>query len=305
MVPDILNATPGEDAPPDSEPKPEAHTEIEQTSALLNLPIEIFQRITWHMDIGTFFISLLTCKFFLAAAQSRPNLHRHIGCLPGLKLGFDSITTPDLLLQFRRRAAESGCAAGVLSNLTLYGPASRIPLSTTVFSPACPGRPGIVPQLATVDEDGAIQIYDLSKNHIRHKAELQINPTEDDNGRRIEIQKMAFSPENQDLAVLYRSYITTCHFECRKQAEVSDIGDPTYRLVTFRRLHGKSKNNFYLSSLQGTRNINVSTDDTPVGLALASNGYACISWKQHSKQNETEVLLIGQHNKYMEANSYG
>ena len=305
MVPDILNATPEEDAPPDSEPKAEAHTGIQQTSALLNLPIEIFQTITWHMDIGTFFISLLTCKFFLAAAQSRPNLHRHIGSLPGLKLGFDSITTPDLLLQFRRRAAESGCAAGVLSDLTLYGPASRIPLSKTVFSPACPGQPGTVPQLATVDEDGAIQIYDLGKHHIRHKAELQIKPTEDNNGRRIEIQKMAFSPESQDLAVLYRSYITTCHFECRKQTEFSDPGEPTYRLVTFRRLHAKTKKYFYSSSQQGTRNINVSNDDTPVGLALASNGYACIAWKQHAKQNETKVLLIGQHNKYMATNSYG
>ena len=305
MVPDVLNATLQEDAPPDSEPKPEAHTEIQQTSALLKLPIEIFQTITWHMDIGTFFISLLTCKFFLAAAQSRPNLHRHIGSLPGLRLGFDSITTPDLLLQFRRRAAESGRAAGVLSDLTLYGPASRIPLSNTVFSPACPGQPGTVHQLATVDEDGAIQIYDLGKHHIRHKAELQIKPTEDDNGRRIEIQKMAFSPESQDLAVLYRSYITTCHFECRKQAEFSDLGDPTYRLVTFHRLRAKTEKYFYSSSQQGTRNINVSNDDTPVGLALASNGYACISWKQHAKQNETKVLLIGRNKKVTEACSYG
>lgn len=307
MVPGILNATPQEDAPPDSEPEPEADSEIQQTSALLKLPIEVFQTITWHMDVGTFFISLLTCKYFLAAAQSRPNLHRHIGSLPGLKLGFDSITTPDLLLHFRRRAAESGCAAGVLSDLTLYGPASSIPLSNAVFSPACPGQPETVPQLATAHEGGAIQIYDLGKHHIRRKAELQIAPTEDDNGCccRIEIQKMAFSSESQDLAVLYRSYNTTCHFESRKQAEFSDIGDPTYRLVTFHRLYAKTKKYFYSSSQQETRNISLSNDDTPVGLALASNGNACISWKQRAKYNETKVLLIGRNEKMMEACSYG
>ena len=306
MVPDILNTTPQEDAPPDSEPKPEAPTKIQQTSTLLKLPLEVFQTITWHMDIGTFFISLLTCKFFLAAAQSRPNLHRHIGSLPGLKLGFDSITTSDLLLQFRRRAAESGCAAGVLSDLTLYAPASRIPLSNAVFSPACPGQPGTVAQLATVHEGGAIQIYDLGRHHVRHKAELQIEPTEDENGCRIEIHKMAFSPESQDLAVLYRSYkYTMSSFESRKPPEFFDLGDPTYKLVTFHRLHAKTKKYFYSSSQQETRDINNHNDDMPVGLALASNGNACISWKQPAKQNETKILLIGRDEKMMEACSHG
>ena len=303
MVSDIPDNIPQGDAPPDSEP--DADTETQQTSALLKLPIEVFQTITWHMDVGTFFISLLTCKFFLAAAQSRPNLHRHIGSLPGLKLGFDSITTPDLLLQFRKRAAESGCAAGVLSDLTLYGPASRIPLSNAVFSPACPGQRGTVPQLATVHEGGAIQIYDLGKHHIRHKVELQIEPTDDDSGCRIEIQKLAFSPESQDLAVLYRSYNATCNFECRKQAETFDVGSPTYRLVTFHRLHAKTKKYFYSSTQQETRNVSVNSDDTPVGLALATNGNACISWKQRGKYNETKILLIGRNEKMMEACSYG
>lgn len=311
MVPDIRNATPQEDAPPDSEPRPEAHVKIQQTSALLKLPIEVFQTITWHMDVGTFFISLLTCKFFLAAAQSRPNLHRHFGSLPGLKLGFDSITTPNLLLQFRRRAAESGCAAGVLSDLTLYAPASRIPLSNAVFSPTCPSQPGTVAQLATVHEGGALQIYDLGKHHVRHKAELHIEPvhiepTEDENGCRIEILKMAFSPESQDLAVLYRSYnYTMSSYESRKPPEFFELGDPIYRLVTFHRLHAKTKKYFYSSSQQETRNIYGHSDGTPVGLALASNGNACISWKQPAKYNETKILLIGRDEKMMEACSHG
>ena len=306
MVPDIRNATPQEDAPPDSEPKPEAHTKIQQNSALLKLPIEVFQTITWHMDVGTFFISLLTCKFFLAAAQSKPNLHRHISRLPGLKLGFDSITTPDLLLQFRRRAAESGCAAGVLSDLTLYAPASRIPLSNAVFSPTCPSQPGTVAQLATAHEGGAIQIYELRKHHVRHKAELQIEPREDENGYRIEILKMAFSPESQDLAVLYRSdKYTWSPYDIRKPAEFFGIDDPIYRLVTFHRLHAKTKKYFYSSSQQETRDINDHNDDTPVGLALASNGKACISWKQPKKRNETKILLVGRDEKMMEACSHG
>ena len=306
MVPDILTATPQEDAPPAYEPKPEARTKIQQTSALLRLPIEVFQIITWHMDIGTFFISLLTCKFFLAAAQSRPNLHRHIGSLPGLKLGFDSITTPDLLLQFRRRAAESGCAAGVLSDLILYAPASRIPLSNAVFSPTCPSQPETVAQLATIHEGGAIQIYDLGKHHVRHKAELRIEPRDYENGCRMDILKMAFSPESRDLAVLYRSYkYTTSPFKSRKLPEFSDLGDPTYRLVTFHRLHARTKQYFYSSTQQETRDIDNRNDDTPVGLALASNGLACITWKQTAKHYKTKILLIGRNEETMEACSYG
>jgi len=104
-------------------------------SRLLTLPTEIFQTITWHMDAGTFFTSLLTCRQFFIAARSTPLLLRHIHNLPGLRLGLDELCTEDLLDQFSIRAVESGCGVGVLADVTKYAPTSKIPMSNAVFSP--------------------------------------------------------------------------------------------------------------------------------------------------------------------------
>ena len=133
MVPDIAEDIPPEDASlAHVEKESEATTKVQQDSTLLNLPIEVFQAIIWHMDVGTFFASLLTCKHFYAAAQSRRHLFHHINSMPGLRLGLEDLTNSDLLLRFRQRASESGCAAGVLSDITKFSSASQTPLSHAV-----------------------------------------------------------------------------------------------------------------------------------------------------------------------------
>ena len=293
MIPNVPDTTTQENAPSVTGSDTEALAEVQQDSTLLKLPIEVFQTITWHMDAGTFFTSLHTCKFFFSNAKSKPNLFHQINSMPGLKLGLDELTPTELLLQFRRRAAESGCAAGVLADVALYAPASRIPLSNAVFSHATPSQRGTVAQVATIHEGGVIQIYDLGRYNVRHKTELHIQRPEDENDSPIDILKMAFSPESRDLAALYRYH-----------NEKIGSSKSFYRLVTFHRLSAKTKRYFYSSSQQETRDLDYHIE-APVGLALASDGNACIVWKHPACQLYTKILLIRRDEKLMEACSYG
>lgn len=123
--------------------------EIPQSSTMLNLPLEVFQTITYHMDVATFYASLLTCKHFLHAAESRRNLLHHLYRIPGLKLGLEDQPTPSLLMQFRKRAAESACAAGVLADVTVYEQTGRRSLSCAAFSPANRSKKNSQPFIAT------------------------------------------------------------------------------------------------------------------------------------------------------------
>ena len=304
MRPESLGNAPSDLAPPNKVNG--LGMAIDQESALLDLPLEVFQTITWHMDVGTFFTSLLTCKHFLAAGQSRRNIFKHLNKLPGLRLGLDDLTTPDLLLLFRKRAAESGCAA-VLADITRYRPAPRTTVSNAVFSPANLSQPGSLAQLATIHGDGILRIYDLAKHHVRLKAELHIRP-EDENDSRIQILKISFSPSSRDLAALYR------HRASSGSSLVSPFIDnfspftprhQIYKLVTFHRLHAETKNFFYSSHQQESRVIAISEDEEPVGLALASSGNACIAWRNPNRRERTLVWLIGRDEKQMDACSYG
>ena len=86
------------------------------------------------MDAATFFTSLLTCHHFLTSALNRRNLLRHINNLPGIKLGLEEQHTPQLLREFRRRAAESGVGAGVLAGRCIWEKGRGRSLGTAVFA---------------------------------------------------------------------------------------------------------------------------------------------------------------------------
>lgn len=190
--------TPKHFSPRDAPPQAETRVQVYQESALLKLPTEVFQTITWHMDVGTYFSSLLTCKQFYEAAKSRHSIFRQLNRIPGLKLGLSDLSTPDLLLQLRRRASESGCAALVLANVTIYAQQPGKVLSNAVLSLAEPSEPnGSLAQLVTTHGNGTLQIYDITRHHIRQKVELQIRPIEED--CTMEIIKMAISPVSLDL----------------------------------------------------------------------------------------------------------
>ncbi|KAL6718316.1 hypothetical protein ACLMJK_004405 [Lecanora helva] len=287
MGPETENLTADE-----NEQKSDSGMEIVQDSALLSLPPEVLQTITRHMDASTFFVSLLTCKHLFKAADCRPNVIKHLYNLPGLRLGLDEISTTDLLLHFRKRAAESGCAAGALADIALYGQTSRTSLRNAAFSPANPANPGTQAQLATVHDGGIIHVYDLGKHQVRLKAELHIRP-EDGDDRRMQVARMAFAPGSRDLAVLYRHV-----------PSIQSSSMEVYKLVTFHHLAARTKGSFYDSHQQETKDLKVLTAEVPVGLALANNGYACIAWKNQILQHTSNITLIGRDEKLMEACNY-
>ena len=277
--------------------RPEVRSEVTQNSAFLRLPNELSQIISKHMDVGTFFASLLTSKRFLEVALSKPLLLHHLNRIPGLTLGLTDLPTPDLLVLFRKRAAQSGCAAGVLANVTKY--AHQRGLSNAVFIPSDPSQPGHVAQLVTIQWDGVLQIYDLAADYVRRRVELHIRPEGVRPSTRFEIIKVTFSPASRDLAVLYRQReYSQNRLPFPKRTALTQETE-IYRLVTFHRCFAETLGYFYDSSLQETRDIIESEDQTPVGLALASNGNACISWRGTSRHKTSKVCLIRRNEKIM------
>ena len=276
---------------------PETRLEVTQESALLRLPNELLQIIAKHMDAGTFFASLLTSKRFLEVALSRSLLFHHLNRIPGLSLGLRDLPASALLFLFRKRAAQSGCAAGVLANVTMY--AHQPGMSNATFIPSDPSQPGNVAQLVTIQWDGVLHIYDLAENSVRRRFELHIRPEGDCSNTRFEVLKVSFSSSSRDVAVLYR------------QREPSQIASPNpkriasarepelYRLVTFYRCFAKNLGYFYDSFLQETRDIQEPEDQIPVGLALASNGNACIAWKSTCRLSKTKMCLVRRNEKIM------
>ena len=137
-VPPTPSSPPGCETAPDFDMQyddPMVDCSIQPNSRLLRLPIEIFQTITWYLDAGTFFSSLLTCKRFLDAAMSKTLLLHHIQNIPGLRLGLEELETTELFEKFSMRAAESSCGANVLADVTRYAPTSKTPVTNAVFSP--------------------------------------------------------------------------------------------------------------------------------------------------------------------------
>ncbi|KAG8530078.1 uncharacterized protein KY384_005560 [Bacidia gigantensis] len=276
---------------------------------ILQLPTEVFQIIQRHMDIGTFFISLLTCKSFLNAAFSKPLLSYHLRQLPGLGLGLEHLDEKDLLHIVRTRAGQSGHAAGVLANVTSYDADLGCMTAKAAFTWHDPARPcSKHSYLAIPNMSGIIQIYELSKHPVRRREELQIHH-EDCNPGRISILKVAFAAGSKDLAVLCTQ--ETCLDEhhsafAKRLHEGAASCSLQYKLVVFHRCYAKQKGHFFSSAIQETRDIEFPRGASPVGLALAQNGTACILWHgKHPKGKKKEMVwIIHRHDKLMEVNSH-
>lgn len=272
---------------------------------LLNLPPEVLQIILWHMDPGTLFISLFTCKQIFDAAKAKNVLLHQIGSIPGLRLGLgENVRNPELLTEFRHRAAKTLLGVGVLADVAKYAHGSNlINVRQCVLSPGASGAPA---QLATVyQHHPVVNIYELAADHIRLKAELRTELSRSYGGGscNVEVLKVAFSA-NRDLAVLYRY---TLHSEKASPFvdEAAAKAKRTLKLVTFHHCHAATKGWFYTSNVQDTRDISYRQGSYPVGLALAINGNACIAWKSPGDNNTTEVCLYGRDAKLMDACSYG
>lgn len=289
MVPEgveIIDLTSSDSPQATTGSKPKA--KIVQQSALLSLPLEVLQTITWHMDAGTFLVSLLTCKQMLKAAKCRPNISRHLHTIPGLRLGLEDLPTKDLLLQFRQRAAELGCAAGVLADVSIFSQSGLTSLSNAAFSSPNSSRCNVHSQgyahLATALDGGIVHVYQLRPQRGGLKKELHVLDG-------VEVSKMAFCRTGFDLAVLYHASAS------------ADNG--LYKLVTFKHSEAFSSSCGYPSHLQETRDIRVSDVEIPVGLALASNGHACIAWKNLAKGNSVKIMLVERDQKLMLDCSHG
>lgn len=265
---------------------------------LLHLPAEILQTIAWHMDPGSFFVSLLTCKTIYDTAQYKRNLLRHLNSIPGLRLGLEDLTTPELFLRFRKRAAASLCGAGILADVTKYALVDSVnSISKAVFSSGTPA------QLATVHESAMVNIYELTADHVRLKAELHIQSREDMGDREIEVLKIAFSSQ-RDLAVLYGHKKTPKQVSPFVDEEVTQT-KRTLKLVTFHYCHSGMRGHFYSTEEQETTDISQTLGFEPAGLALASNGNFCISWTTSDIDKHPEVWLCGRDKKLMAALQYG
>lgn len=267
------------------------------TSPFLLLPVELLQNIQRHMTVASFYISLLTCKGFLHAALSKPVLLKHIREIPGLDLGLEALSTGELLDEFKKRANESGYAARITAHKMTFAVKPGCMISKAVFSSHEHTSTRFKQvTLAVPFASGSIQLYELVDpiGRITRWEELHIR-LEDGNTARVEILKMAFAPGSRDLAVLYRQEDPAVHCENRRVKENKygcHVDYTMYKLVVFQRLHTKSKGYFYSSLEQETRDIPYRTGPEPLGLALASDGTACVSWHTGGPNRTPLVWLI-------------
>ena len=273
---------------------------------ILRLPTEIFNLIQWRMNAVTFFVSLLTCRYFLKAAASRPLVLHHLHTLPGLRLGLDDLDADQLLTEFRRRAAVGGYAAGVLANTKVFGPTPGSLMSRSVFTSHEVTYPrSTQTTLAVPHRNGFVQLYNLTQDSVHKEDELHL-PLEQRTQDEMDILKVAFAPQTRDLAVLCRpadsSPCVPQFTDSFPRAHKPDL--VIYKLILFHRLHSKRRGHYYFSFKNETRDVPIDSA-IPASLAISSDGTACIAWKHHDNNVTWKPWLIFRNDKLMRSCSYG
>ena len=257
---------------------------------LFDLPFEILRMIALQLDVATFYIWPLTCKKLLTVAKDRQTIFHHLQHLPGLREGFETMSTPLLWGQFRKRAAESLCGAGVLADIKSYtasytyrcnSGSSRYKVSKPVFSFALPAM------IAMADDLGIIRVFILDDRGIRLIAELHPPSVKLRDSFAAVVLKMAFS-NNNDLAVLYK------HLEQTK--EVSPFyhrtkPGPLMVVIYWRRLspHGDIS---YLVPEYEPAEIPGFEETECISLAVAPNGNLCLGWLDLNLDGRTHFWFV-------------
>ena len=304
-----------------------------ERSSLLSLPAEVVEIIMGHLDPAAFYVSSLTCTHLHSAAKnSRRNIAYHFDKLPGIRRpAHQLLHTDDLFFVFCQRVVDSFCAAGVLADAKLFIPThhpsqpdvsisqtvrkSNVPatkisgvegihnnkMSKAVFSLESAGPPRV---LARVDENENISMYVLADEGVTLIAQLRDMLPDALDRSDLVVVKMAFSL-NRDLAVLYKP---------RNRVErTTQLVSPfveafppiaTMRLVTFKCEDVAGQGFSYSSSSQETRDLDFVMADA-VGLAIAPNGIACISWNPPLRTIRTEFWLVGRNAAKMRTSKYG
>lgn len=303
-------------------------------SSLLGLPAEVIQMIMRHLDPAAFYVLSLTCTHLHSTAKiSRRNIAYHFDNLPGIRppVPTDQLNTKNLFFVFCQRVKDSFCAAGLLADTKLFipthhpsqpdllmsqtvrqpnVPATKISgvegihrnsMSKAVFSLESAGPPRV---LARVDENENISIYALADERVTLIAQLRDMLPDALDISDLVVVKMAFSL-NRDLAVLYkpRTHVKrTTELVSPFVKAIPPI--VTMRLVTFKCEDVAGQGYSYSSSSQETRELDFVMADA-VGLAIAPNGNACISWDFPHKTIRTEFWLVGRNAAKMRRNKYG
>ncbi len=285
---------------------------------ILDLPIEILQLIAWHMDVATFYTSLLTCKKFMDAATARATILHHLENLPGLRIGLEDRPTVELLLMFRQRAAQTLIGAGVLADVKSYTSTRRgweperstaqgtqprrdihkrikyvdatagrprYKISKPVFSSASPAH------IAMADDRAIVRVFRLDDRHVRLVSELHppsLNPGEECD---VAVVKMAFS-SNHDLAVVYRAMNQT------EDPQVS----PFYRIhehipltiINFQHSLSPTGEFYYSVNDDNTMEIPSPLGSDCVACAVSPTGTVCLWVQRNNSIAISEVWLITQ-----------
>ena len=292
------------------------HGTQQQKIYLLDLPLEILQLIAWHLDVATFYTSLLTCKKFMDAAKARRIILRHLQNLPGLRLGLEQMSTLQLWDLFRKRAAESLCGAGVLADIKSFASThcgvrsspegssrlgeqpkrkyrcdagvNRYKVSKPAFSFALPA------QVAMADDLGIIRVFRLDDRGIRLTSELRPQPLNLGDPCHMAVLKMAFS-SNEHLAVLYQP------LEQTEVPEPSPFGQQTKPapqvIVVYRHRRSPSGDISYSAEEHETIEFPPPIGTEFVSLAVAPNGNVCVGWRGHKVLDRTGFFLFASSSK--------
>lgn len=266
--------------------------ENQRKAHLLDLPFEILQSIAWHLDVATFYVWLTTCKKLMFAAKDRRIILHHLRQLPGLRLGFETMSTLQLWDLFRKRAAESLCGAGALADIKSYASShthschpgsSRYKVSKPVFSFTSPA------QIAMADDRGIVRVFTLDDHGVRLTSELHPPTVDLSNPPDVAVLKMAFS-SNNDLAVLYQPLEPTKILEASpfyQRAEPAPLV-----VAVFRHQLSLTGDISYSTEEHEPAEIPGHDETECISLALAPNGNVCMGWLGPNLGERTHFWLI-------------
>ena len=244
------------------------------SSTLIGLPMEVLQRVLWHMCSGTFLISLFVCKAIFHAAKSRHLMLHHLRKMPGLSFGLEDLDDAKLFIVLRQRAVKALVASNVLSDVTLFTPYLR-ELRTRLcrFST---GNPNLLAIVYKTDEL-TIDVFALDVEGIKLKTKLRPALEHMSRISEVHLVHVAFANPSETwngfhLAGLYQ---TTRGFN--------------YIVVIFQHLYSTCSTTWRVIEIPPSRVFGAE----PMGLALSESGKFCITWQQsrYTSMTVTESLL--------------
>ncbi|KAI9700729.1 MAG: hypothetical protein M1836_002098 [Candelina mexicana] len=254
------------------------------------------------MDPGTFFVSTFVCHAMSEAASSSKRILLHqLATIPGIKLGLEDLSTKELFLCFRTRAARHLFGVDCLADVTRYcSKDRRMNVSSSIFNAESSHY-----QLAVVGQDDpSIHLYRLEG--ISPTFETSLRPgLWESNSEDCDMEAIKVAFADNDITALFR-YKPVPPDYCKRSPFVRDAIEKakrTLKLVTFPRLRMSPEGTSYSSVDQETRDI-FNEGCEPVGLAVDEEGTAAISWQSPRDAEVTKICLYKRDHQLMEERNY-